>query len=89
MSLQTLLDVYVPPFKAAFDAGCLTCMPAFNDFNGVPCTCNTYLLQDVLRKELGFEGVTISDAGAIAELVPHNVCDNIKEGSKSLFYFLF
>ena len=85
MSLQTLLDVYVPPFKAAFEAGCLTCMPAFNDFNGVPCTCNTYLLQDVLRKELGFKGVTISDAGAIAELVPHNVCANIKEAVELAF----
>jgi beta-glucosidase len=79
MSLQTLHDVYIPPFKAAFDAGAATCMAAFNDFNGVPCTCNKYLLKDVLRKQLGFDGVVISDAGAVVELIPHNVCDNVKD----------
>lgn len=85
MSLQTLHDVYIPPFKAAFDAGAATCMAAFNDFNGVPCTCNRYLLKDVLRKQLGFEGVVISDAGAVLELIPHNVCDNERDAVELAF----
>lgn len=85
MSLQTLHDIYIPPFKAAFDAGAATCMAAFNDFNGVPCTCNKYLLKEVLRKQLGFEGVVISDAGAVVELIPHNVCDNVKDAVEMAF----
>lgn len=71
MSLQKLYEVYLPPFKAAVDAGVATVMPAFNDFNGIPCTTNRWLLQTVLRGELGFSGFTVSDANAIAECVDH------------------
>lgn len=85
MSLQTLHDVYLPPFKAAFDAGAASCMPAFNDFNGVPCTCNKYLLKEVLRNQFGFDGLVISDAGAVVELIPHNVCDNEKDAVRLAF----
>lgn len=85
MSIQTLFDTYLPPFQAAFDAGAPTCMPAFNDFNGIPCTCNTFLLQDVLRKQMGFDGVTISDFNAVRELMAHNVCDNEKDAVSLAF----
>ncbi|MCD8346826.1 MAG: hypothetical protein LUD16_02525 [Lachnospiraceae bacterium] len=69
MSLQKLWDEYLPSYKACIDAGARAVMPAFNDINGVPCSANEWLLRDVLRKEWGFDGMTISDANAIAECV--------------------
>ena len=67
MSDDTLRDVYLPPFRAAVDAGVATVMPAFHSFNGVPCSINRYLLTDILRGELGFDGMTISDYAAVKE----------------------
>ena len=67
MSDDTLRDVYLPPFRAAIDAGVATIMPAFHSFNGVPCSVNRYLLTDILRVEFGFDGMTISDSNAIKE----------------------
>ena len=68
MSDDTLRDVYLPPFKAAIDAGVATVMPAFHSFNGVPCSMNRYLLTDILRGEFGFDGMTISDYNAVDEM---------------------
>lgn len=76
ISLQTLAEVYLPPFRAAIEAGVATIMPAFNDINGVPCTTNRYLLQEILRKKFGFEGFTVSDANAIMECVNHGTAAN-------------
>lgn len=76
ISLQTLAEVYLPPFRAAVEAGVATVMPAFNDINGVPCTTNRYLLQEILRKKFGFEGFTVSDANAIMECVNHGTAAN-------------
>lgn len=79
MSVQKLFETYLPPFKAAIDAGAMTVMAAFNDFCGAPCTENSYLLKDVLRKALGFEGFVVSDATAILELIAHRSAADLKE----------
>jgi len=82
MSMQKLHEVYLPPFKAAIDAGLASIMPSFNDVNGVPVTVNNYLLQDVLKEECGFDGLLVSDANAIAECVNHGFAENQKEAAK-------
>ncbi|MES1158966.1 MAG: glycoside hydrolase family 3 N-terminal domain-containing protein [Terricaulis silvestris] len=68
---QTLRDVHLPPFKAAFDAGALTTMSSFNDIAGVPATANHHLLTDILRDEWGFRGFVVSDYTADEELIAH------------------
>lgn len=82
MSLQMLHDVYLPPFKAAAQAGAATFMSAFNDINGVPCTTNKYLLTDVLREMFGFNGFVVSDANSVAECAIHGHASDRKEASK-------
>ncbi|MBC2478537.1 glycoside hydrolase family 3 C-terminal domain-containing protein, partial [Clostridium beijerinckii] len=82
MSLQTLHDVYLPPFKAAAEAGVGTFMSAFNDLNGIPCTVNKYLLTDVLREKFGFNGFVVSDANPIPEVVVHGYAEDNKAASK-------
>lgn len=81
LSLQTLHDVYLPPFKAAAKAGAGTFMSAFNDLNGVPCTANRYLLSDVLRDQFGFEGFVVSDANAVAEVMVHGYAETRQDAS--------
>ncbi|MGV6818892.1 MAG: beta-glucosidase BglX [Parvularcula sp.] len=71
MSERELRETYLPPFKAAVDAGVATVMTAFNDLNGVPATANHFLLQDVLRGEWGFGGFVVADYTAVRELIPH------------------
>lgn len=68
-----LRQVYLPPYKAAVDAGAATVMSAFTSLNGVPPTANSFLLQKVLRNEWGFNGVVVSDWMAIEELQNHGV----------------
>src|ERR1019366_7044258 len=68
MSTQQLYNVYLPPYKAAIDAGAATVMSSFNSLNGVPNTANPYTLQTILRQEWGFSGTVISDYQAIQEL---------------------
>lgn len=81
MSEDMLREVYLPPFRAAVEAGVAAIMPAFTDLNGVPMTANTHLITDVLRKELGFDGVVISDYHAIAELLNHGVAADLAEAA--------
>lgn len=71
MSIGKFYETYLPPYAAAVEAGCATVMAAFNDLSGVPCTTNKWLLQDLLREELGFDGFVISDANAIKECINH------------------
>ncbi|GHN02740.1 glycosyl hydrolase [Cytophagales bacterium WSM2-2] len=71
MSDRTLREVYLPPYKAAVDAGSATVMTSFNELNGVPATANKYLLNDILRKEWGFDGFIVSDYTSVMELLPH------------------
>ncbi|CZR04194.1 glycoside hydrolase family 3 N-terminal domain-containing protein [Trichococcus ilyis] len=82
MSLQRLWEEYLPAYKACIDAGARAVMPAFNDLNGVPCTVNDWLLRAVLRDEWGFDGVTVSDANAIAECVNHGVAADRQDAAK-------
>jgi len=73
MSQSRLRQVYLPPYKAAIEAGAPTVMSAFNALNGVPSTANSFLLQDVLRSEWGFDGLVVSDYTAIKELQNHGI----------------
>ncbi len=81
MSYQTLYDTYLPPFQAGIDAGAASVMTAFHSLNGVPCTGSEFLLKDVLREKCGFDGIIISDAGAVNELVLHGYADSWKDAA--------
>ncbi len=71
MSESRLRSIYLPPFKAAVDAGVRTFMTAFNELNGIPASGNTYLYRKILREEWGFNGFVVSDYSAINEMIPH------------------
>ena len=71
MSEQRLREVYLPPFKAAVDAGVATLMSAFNDVNGVPASGNRFTLTKVLRGEWGFDGFVVSDYTSVTEMIAH------------------
>jgi beta-glucosidase len=73
VSERRLREVYLPPFKAAFDAGALMVMSAFDDINGVPATANEFTLQQILKKEWGFQGFVVTDYNSIGELVNHGI----------------
>ncbi len=66
-----LRDVYLPPFKAAIDAGALSLMSSYNDVNGVPATANKMTLTGVLRDEWAFDGFVVSDWNSVLEMIPH------------------
>jgi beta-glucosidase len=68
MSTQQLFNDYLPPYKAAVDAGAATVMSSFNSLDGVPNTANPYMLTQILRDEWGFGGTTLSDYQAVQEL---------------------
>jgi beta-glucosidase len=70
MSDQQLRNDYLPPYKAAVDAGVATVMSAFNSLNGVPASADPYLLRTILRNEWGFTGAVVSDYQAVQELIP-------------------
>ncbi len=73
MSSQRLFQDYLPPYKASLDAGSGGVMVALNSLNGVPATADGWLLKTVLRDQWKFKGITISDHGAIHELIKHGV----------------
>ena len=73
MSESRLRQVYLPPYKAAVDAGAATVMSAFNSLNGVPASGNPYLLDTILRKQWGFDGFVVSDYTSIMELMHHGI----------------
>jgi beta-glucosidase len=81
MSERTLRDVYLPPFKAAFDEGAGSTMSAFNEISGVPASANSFILKQVLRDEWGWPGVVVSDYNAIAELIAHGLAADLKEAA--------
>ena len=81
MSEYTLRSIYLPPFKAAVDAGVGTLMSAFNDLNGVPTSANPFTLTQVLRTEWKFDGFVVSDYTAVKELINHGVAANEKEAA--------
>ncbi|MGN6235815.1 glycoside hydrolase family 3 N-terminal domain-containing protein [Dyella sp.] len=73
MSDIRLRQVYLPPYKAAVEAGAATIMSSFNALNGVPATADPYLMDEILRKEWGFDGFVVSDYTAIMELTHHGI----------------
>jgi beta-glucosidase len=71
MSLRTLWQYYLPPFKAAADAGVATFMNSFNDLNGTPATASSYLQREILKRKWYFKGFVVSDWGSIGEMIAH------------------
>lgn len=82
MSLRNLWEVYLPPFKAALDAGVGTFMNSFNDLNGIPATGNSYLQRDILKGTWGFKGFVVSDWGSIGEMINHGYVKNNYEAAE-------
>jgi len=76
ISERTLREVYLPPFKAAVDAGAESVMASFNEVGGVPMHANGDLINDVLRKEWGWDGLLVSDYTGVEELIKHGVAGN-------------
>ncbi len=75
MSLHRMYNEYLPPYKAAIDAGAGSVMTSFNDINGVPATANKWLMTDLLRKQWGFNGFVVTDYTAVSELIDHGLGD--------------
>jgi len=82
LSERTLREIYLPPFRAAVDAGVATLMSAFESLNGVPATANRHLLHDILRSEWGFKGFVVSDWEAVLELINHGVASSNAEAAR-------
>lgn len=82
MSELMFRDIYLPPYRAALDAGAVTVMSSFNDFMGVPASGNKWLLYDLLRKELGFKGFVVSDWKAVNEMIIHGVAADGRDAAE-------
>ncbi|HYI59567.1 MAG TPA: glycoside hydrolase family 3 N-terminal domain-containing protein [Microlunatus sp.] len=76
-----LWNIYFPPFKAAIDAGAGNIMSAYMDLNGVPAAGNQWLLNDVLRDGLGFDGFVVSDAQAVHDLATHHFAADLSDAA--------
>src|SRR5947209_396819 len=85
VSERTLREVFLPPFKAAFDAGADTAMSAFNEIGGVPASANPFTLRTILRGEWGWPGLVVSDYTAIRELIEHGVAADLREAARLSF----
>ena len=83
MSERMLWETYLPPFKAALDAGAATFMNSFNDLNGIPATGNRYLQRDILKGKWKFTGFVVSDWGSIGEMINHGFVKDSKEAALS------
>ncbi|MFZ1870047.1 MAG: glycoside hydrolase family 3 N-terminal domain-containing protein [Steroidobacteraceae bacterium] len=81
VSDRTLREVHEPPFAAAIRSGVAAVMPAFTDLAGIPMTAHAAMLRGRLRRELGFDGVLVSDYNAIAELIQHGVAADLTEAA--------
>lgn len=85
MSPQTLWEIYLPPFKAALDAGAATFMNSFNSLNGIPATGNVYLQRDILKGKWKFNGFVVSDWNSVGEMIPHGfAADNYSASWKAV-----
>ena len=81
MSERTLRQTYLPPFKAALDAGAATFMNAFNTYNGVPATGNAMLQRQILKGEWGYTGFVVSDWGSVREMVVHGYAADLPDAA--------
>src|SRR5262249_48217510 len=79
---NVLREVYLPPFRAARDAGVATFMTAFNALNGVPATGNRFLLRDILRNEWKYDGIVVSDYEAVTEMVRHGYARDARDAAR-------
>ncbi|MGH1516729.1 beta-glucosidase BglX [Chryseobacterium sp. JK1] len=82
MSLRQLNETYLPPFKAAAEAGVATFMNSFNDINGIPATANQYIQRDLLKGKWNYKGFVVSDWGSIGEMVPHGYAKDGNEAAE-------
>jgi len=82
ISDRVLRETYLPPFKAAMDAGAGTFMTSFNEVDGMPASGSRYLLTDILRKEWGYDGFVVTDYTSINEMVKHGVVANERQAAK-------
>lgn len=80
MSLRQLNETYLPPFKAAAEAGVATFMNSFNDINGIPATANQYIQRNLLKGKWNYRGFVVSDWGSIGEMIPHGYA---KDGAEA------
>ncbi|HTX88014.1 MAG TPA: glycoside hydrolase family 3 N-terminal domain-containing protein [Bacteroidales bacterium] len=81
LSELSLYETYLPPYKAAVEAGVGSVMTSFNEINGMPSTANRWLLTDLLRNQWGFKGFVVTDYTSINELVPHGVAGTLKDAA--------
>jgi len=84
-SERTLREVYLQPFKAAFDAGALSTMASFNELSGIPATGNRWLMTEVLRGEWGFEGFVVSDYTGDEEMIAHGYAKDGRDAARIAF----
>ena len=85
MSERQFREFYMPPYKAGVDAGALSVMTAFNEYDGVPATGNPYLLKDILKGEWNFQGFVVTDYTSINEMVHHGYArDEAEAGVKAV-----
>ncbi len=81
MSERWLREFYLPPYKAAVDAGAQTVMASFNEYDGIPATANTHLLTEILRHEWGFDGFVVCDYTGIMEMINHGTSRDLEDAS--------
>jgi beta-glucosidase len=82
MSLRQLNETYLPPFKAASDAGVATFMNSFNDINGIPATASAYLQRDLLKGAWGFKGFVVSDWGGVDQMIPWGYAKDMSDAAQ-------
>ena len=85
ISERLLRQVYFPPFQAAIQEGTASLMASFNALNGVPVTSNAFILDQILRREWGFQGLLVSDYDAVAETIPHGIANDGATAARKAF----
>ena len=81
MSRLRMYNDYLPPYKAACDAGSGSIMSSFNVVDGIPATANKWLMTDLLREEWGYRGLMMTDYASIAELIVHGVAKDMQQAA--------
>ncbi|WP_303011800.1 beta-glucosidase BglX [uncultured Bacteroides sp.] len=81
MSISHFANFYMPPYKAAVEAGAATVMAAFNDFNNIPSSCNNFLLRKLLKEQWRFKGFVVSDMNSVREIINHRYAENEKDAA--------
>lgn len=82
LSERTFREDYLPAYKAAVEEGCVMVMTSFNSYNRIPSSGNQWLMRKILREEMGFDGVLISDYSAVEEMISHGFAEDCKDAAK-------